>query len=351
MELDTLPLLAFAALLYRRTTHKRSISDARNYQYSPSQHSHRLAADGTKQFRTPDEVVWGKVKGNHVSTVGEGSATIQSRYAETSEFNVKHESSISQESTLDIYYQQSRAVTVAEGNGDIIVYIHGGYWQALDKKSSCWHAERFLQSDNCSAFVAIGYDLCPTVSFPTLVQQVKSGVAHVLRTFPKHRIHVVGHSAGGHLGAEVLLTDWAKEYHIATHKPVGYCLVSGVYDLRPICKSYVNDACQMSMAEALEFSPQLRSMNALKTLVGRRSTTSGGRDATPLRIIVAVGEHDSPAFRQQSQDFYKLLKENTSAVMTYVEMSGEDHFTSIERLDDKTYVLSESIRMNLLCGV
>ena len=111
----------------------------------------------------------------------------------------------SKESTLDIYYQQSRAVTVAEGSGDIIVYIHGGYWQALDKKSSCWHAERFLQSDNCSAFVAIGYDLCPTVSFPTLVQQVKSGVAHVLRTFPKHRIHVVGHSAGGHLGAEVLL--------------------------------------------------------------------------------------------------------------------------------------------------
>ena len=105
------------------------------------------------------------------------------------------------------------------------------------------------------------------------------------------------------------------------------------------------------MAEALEFSPQLRSMNAIKTLVGRSSTTSGGSDATPLRIIVAVGEHDSPAFRQQSQDFYNLLKENTSAVMTYVEMSGEDHFTSIERLDDKTYVLSESIRMNLLCGV
>ena len=45
-----------------------------NYQYSPSQWSNRLAADGSKQFTKADDVVWGTVKGNHVSTVSEGSA-------------------------------------------------------------------------------------------------------------------------------------------------------------------------------------------------------------------------------------------------------------------------------------
>lgn len=180
-----------------------------NYQYSPSQWSNRLAADGSKQFTKADDVVWGSVKGNHVSTVSEGSAIIRSKHADTADMNVKHSATISEESNVDIYYRDSRAVTKEEATGTIIVYLHGGYWQALDKKSSCWFADTMLSSSKCcSAFVAVGYDLCPSVPFRVLVNQVKSSVAHVLTTFPKHRIFVIGHSAGGHLGAEIMMTNW-----------------------------------------------------------------------------------------------------------------------------------------------
>jgi arylformamidase len=339
MEITT--VLAGASLLIHRAVTRNQFLIRINHQYSPSQWSNRLAADGSKQFSTPDDVVYGNVKGNHVSTVGEGSSIVQKRHSETSKLHVKHEASISDESTIDIYYQQNSEVTQSEQSGDIIVYIHGGYWQALDKKSSCWHADTFLERGNCSAFVAVGYDLCPAVSFRTLVQQIKSAVAHVLGIFPNHRIHIIGHSAGGHLGAEILVTDWEKEFGL-DKKPKGYCLVSGVYDLQPIYSSYVNDACQMSKSDAIEFSPSLRPIEHFKKVI---------KDNDSIRIVIAVGEHDSPAFRQQSRDFYKLLNEHTSAVVTFVEMSGEDHFTSIERLIEDDYVLSESIRLNLLCGV
>ena len=330
-----LPLTA-TYLIIKRTLTRATV----DHQYSPSKWSNRLASDGSKQFTTPDDVVWGNVKGNHVSTVGDGSAMIHTRHQTTAEYSVKHQATRSKESTLDIYYSQNSTVTKNETDGDIIVYIHGGYWQALDKKSSCWCADTMLQHGQCSAFVAVGYDLCPTVSFDTLVQQVKSSVAYVLKTFPKHRIHVVGHSAGGHLGAEILMTDWRQEYGIVNKSPVGFCLVSGVFDLRPIYRSYVNDACQMSEKEAVDFSPMLRVQSlpssTLNTLI----------PAVP--VLVAVGQHDSPAFKQQSQDFYNLLKQKTNAIVTYLEMPGEDHFTSIERLVEVDYVLSKAIRADVL---
>ena len=337
-----LSLLTGSALLIRRNLQQASI----DHQYSPSQWSNRLAKDGSKQFTTPDDVVFGEIKGNHVSTVSENSALVRNRHSDTADLHVEHEATRSKESTMDIYYQQSRVATHAERNGDIVVYIHGGYWQALDKKSSCFFADTMLHKRNCSAFVAVGYDLCPTVPFRVLVHQVKSAVAHVLRSFPNHRIHVVGHSAGGHLGAELLLTNWSADFNIPEKKPASYCLVSGVYDLQPIYRSYVNEQCQMSEQEAIEFSPSLQS---IQHITERVSTTTD--DTPPVPIIIAVGEHDSPAFRQQSRDFYTLLTKHTNAVVTFLEMPGEDHFTSIERLDDEQYVLSESIRVHLLMGV
>lgn len=198
----------------------------------------------------------------------------------------------------------------------------------------------------CAAFVAVGYDLCPTVKFHELVHQVKCAVAHILTMFPGHTMHVIGHSAGAHLGAEVLITDWQQEFGLtvepqtsknqasntSTNGFIGsYCLVSGVYDLRPIYRSYVNDACRMSEKEAVIFSPALTPRNKLSERV----------PAVP--VLIAVGQYDSPCFREQSYEFYTLLKETTKATVSFLEMPGEDHFTSIERLEEDKYVLSQQI--------
>lgn len=57
--------------------------------------------------------------------------------------------------------------------------------------------------------------------------------------FVVHRLFVGGHSAGGHLTACMLYTDWHR-YGIDTQPLSGAILLSGIYDLSPIRRSSVN---------------------------------------------------------------------------------------------------------------
>ena len=61
-----------------------------------------------------------------------------------------------------------------------------------------------------------------------------------------YRIFVGGHSAGAHLAACMLVTDWLQ-YGMKTPAPfAGAVLLSGIYDLAPIQKTYVNDPIQLT---------------------------------------------------------------------------------------------------------
>lgn len=57
-----------------------------------------------------------------------------------------------------------------------------------------------------------------------------------------YRIFVAGHSAGGHLSACMLTTDWSQYGISNPHHPVltGAVLLSGVFDLKEIRLTYVN---------------------------------------------------------------------------------------------------------------
>ena len=128
--------------------------------------------------------------------------------------------------------------------------------------------------------------------------------------------------------------------------PAGFCLVSGVFDLRPIQQSYVNEACKMSEQEAIKFSPMLRLKEHGSSFMWNRGEK--------IPIIIAVGEHDSPTFKKQSKIFYEKLlmilstDDITSNHVSFIEMSGEDHFTSIERLEEKEYILTQKILQTLV---
>ena len=87
--------------------------------------------------------------------------------------NVVHTSSdgATDEASLDIFYPLKKPERSNTSEGaeryPVVIYIHGGYWQALDKKSSCWHAKTFTRKWN--RICCIGYDLCPSISFKDLM--------------------------------------------------------------------------------------------------------------------------------------------------------------------------------------
>ena len=90
------------------------------------------------------------------------------------------------------------------GDGPAVMYIHGGYWQALDKSFHSIHA-RGLNVRGVTVAVP-SYDLCPNVRIGDIVENIRAAV-HTLARETGRDVIVSGHSAGGHLAACMLATE------------------------------------------------------------------------------------------------------------------------------------------------
>jgi arylformamidase len=199
-----------------------------------------------------------------------------------------------------------------ERRGALVVFIHGGYWQALDRGAYS-HVARGLNAHGIAVALP-GYDLCPNVRVGDIVDQVRAAC----RAFAGEasRIVVAGHSAGGHLTACMLATDWrALDPALpADFIAAGYA-ISGIFDLQPLRHTYVNDATRMDEAEAERLSPLFWTPPAGCTF-----------DAV-------VGGEESSEYLRQSRTIAERW--GASGVATrYEAIPGQNHFTVILPLAD-----------------
>jgi acetyl esterase/lipase len=91
----------------------------------------------------------------------------------------------------------------------VVVWIHGGGWQAGDKKEVDNKPQFF--ADKGFVFVSVNYRLLPTVDMDTLIKDVGKSVKWVVDHIAEHggdpkRLLIAGHSAGAQLAA-ILCTD------------------------------------------------------------------------------------------------------------------------------------------------
>ena len=98
-----------------------------------------------------------------------------------------------------------------QANAPVAVFIHGGYWQRLAKSQFSYIAEGFVNAG--VTVVVLNYSLAPEVGMDEIVQQSLAALAWIWRHALDHqcnpnRIHVCGHSAGGHLTAVLATTNW-----------------------------------------------------------------------------------------------------------------------------------------------
>jgi arylformamidase len=91
-----------------------------------------------------------------------------------------------------------------KGEGALVVFIHGGYWQALDG-SFFSHLAAGLNAHGIDVAVP-SYDLCPAVSITDIIGQMRTAMRELAKL--GRPLVVSGHSAGGHLAACMLATDW-----------------------------------------------------------------------------------------------------------------------------------------------
>jgi arylformamidase len=185
----------------------------------------------------------------------------------------------------------------------LALFIHGGYWQFLDA-SVFSHFARGLLAHGIAVALPT-YDLCPHVSMAALVEEVREAAAFLHRRTGR-RLLAVGHSAGGHLAAMLLATDWPGR-GLPPGPLAGAVLLSGVYDLEPIRLSYVDEPLRLSPDDARRNSP-------IRLAPG-----------SSCPVVVSWGEHETDEFKRQSRE-YARFRAGAGRPCVAFEQPGRNHF-------------------------
>jgi arylformamidase len=205
----------------------------------------------------------------------------------------------------------------------IILFIHGGYWRSLEPTAF----SHLAAGSNARgiAFAAIGYDLCPAVSMETIIGQVRAAAAFLYRRHGR-RLTASGHSAGGHLTACLIATDWKQFASDLPEDLVRTGLsISGLFDLSPLMRTTMNQDLKIDGSNVAGVSPLFW-------------------DVAPMRTLDAwVGGAESSEFLRQSAEITKNWSEKGVAT-EYVAVPGANHFTVLDPLTDPESRMTRRLR-------
>ena len=201
----------------------------------------------------------------------------------------------------------------ARPGAPLAVFIHGGWWRNFDP-SLFSHFAIGLNAHQIGVALP-GYNLCPQVGIADIIEEMRRALLALWRRYHT-RMLVLGHSAGGHLTAALLATNWPSLDPTAPNDlvPAGYA-ISGVFDLMPLIYVSVNQDFRLDEEGARKISPV--SWPAPRGLV----------------LDAVVGARESNEFLRQS----RLIADGwgkAGVATRYEEIAEANHFTVLDPLTD-----------------
>lgn len=195
----------------------------------------------------------------------------------------------------------------------LFVWVHGGYWKALDK--SYWsHFARGAVARGWAVALP-SYTLAPEARLTRMTRQIATaiGVAAQQVAGP---IVVSGHSAGGHLSARMGCTDQNHPWTARLRRVVP---MSPLADLHPLMQTDMNEVLHIDAEEAGRESPALLAKH------------------DHVDCTVWVGGQERPVFLYQA----RLLSEEWDCAWHVAP--GLHHFDVIDDMCDPHSLMMETL--------
>jgi arylformamidase len=166
----------------------------------------------------------------------------------------------------------------------LVVYIHGGYWQRGERQGYAFLA-RALNAAGLDLALP-SYTLCPAASVMDIVAELRSFLVALWARTKAYPL-ITGHSAGGHLTAAMVATDWSKISGVPADLVRAGVAISGVFELAPLIGTSINDLVHLDEKSARAASPLLWSPPKGRTLV---AAVGGDESAEFLRQSRAIAD-------------------------------------------------------------
>jgi arylformamidase len=251
----------------------------------------------------------------YLENAAKAAAAARKQLAGDSHFDVRYGSGAKQ--TVDILKGPSNGQAAP-----VVLFIHGGYWRALDKDDHTHLAPPFV--DAGAVFLNINYDLCPDVTVSTIANEIRAGLIWAAQHADDYggdpnRIFLYGHSAGAHL-AGMMMTETFPPDALLPEQIRGMFAISGIYE------------------------PEIARMLAVNEEIGLDATEAARNNVlqrTPHHAwptLVAAGGAEPAGWVEQSRAFEARLRDHDIPV-EFVTAEDCNHFSFLEILSDSSHPL------------
>ncbi|MEL6256805.1 MAG: alpha/beta hydrolase [Bacteroidota bacterium] len=228
---------------------------------------------------------------------------------------------------LDLAYGEEHLQSLdifpsAVPNSPVHIFIHGGYWKALDKSSYRFIAAPFV--DQNISVCLINYRLIPSVHMESLLNDIRAAFLWIQVNISQYNgnpssMVISGHSAGGHLALMAYLMNKDLQASIK-----GICSLSGIFDLGPIKNSYLNEDLQLTDEDIENYSVINKDLGKLK-----------------CPTLLSVGSAETDLFIEESKNLYK--KHKSRAPLRYYEYPELNHYEIVHKLGESESPLVQFI--------
>jgi arylformamidase len=255
------------------------------------------------------------------------SVSDSNRYSTNCLLNVPYGDTFRQQ--LDIYGAN------LPSDAPIVVYVHGGYWQGMNKYTSSYAVKPYIE--NSAKVIVIDFDLCPDKTLTDVIKQFQKACERVFSYAGEHKpksVSFIGHLSGAHLItyllSEAMISRLGAHFNLLKH----IYLISGVYDVSELRHTEaVNRGNLLSITDD--------NVNALSPVKQNFAHLQKHK----IVFDAYVGGDESPTLQKQTREFVAHLKKEKLQANFHL-MEGLDHFNVVEKLSEINYEITQTIINN-----